>query len=249
MERKKQIIESKFPPSNKEVIWLDSSNNTIKKYINGSWQPLIASGGSSSDEPGGDTPSVPEEKLFTLKGLYSSYVDYISDCLILSPDEGDVDDWRPENLFPRGEYGEIGKLYNEAMSAESTIYINITKDGLDEVKFNATAENESDGDIYTLPCFTYTNESDIENLFEDSDTTIVKLTKTIEDDYEGVNYNQKIVYKGDFIFKGFSFTISIDVAYNFSKWPQEFPIFDGGDPVNCSISEDFKPLNLTIETA
>lgn len=37
MEIKRQIIESKFPPQNKEVWWFDVNTNTLKRYTRGKW--------------------------------------------------------------------------------------------------------------------------------------------------------------------------------------------------------------------
>lgn len=75
MERKKQIIESKFPPSNKEVIWLDSNTDELKKNRNGKWVSITSMDSSDSDPDSGDDD---KKDVINLGDLYKEYNEYMA---------------------------------------------------------------------------------------------------------------------------------------------------------------------------
>lgn len=52
MEIKRQIVESKFPPSNKEVWWFDVNSQEIKRYTEGKWTAVVTSSGGNTPDPG-----------------------------------------------------------------------------------------------------------------------------------------------------------------------------------------------------
>lgn len=70
MEIKRQIIESKTPPGNKEVWWFDTSTESLKRYSRGKWELVPFSDDANNEVPLSDT--VIETTYEQAKKLYES---------------------------------------------------------------------------------------------------------------------------------------------------------------------------------
>lgn len=70
MEIKRQIIESKTPPGNKEVWWFDTNTESLKRYSRGAWELVPFSDDANNEVPLSDT--VIETTYEQAKKLYES---------------------------------------------------------------------------------------------------------------------------------------------------------------------------------
>ena len=68
MEIQRKIVESKFPPSNKEVWWFDTNTEVLKRYTRGAWVQVIDSAELEYDDSG----TIMETTYDEAKALYES---------------------------------------------------------------------------------------------------------------------------------------------------------------------------------